>query len=306
MELLQVRNEIRQKQIRPFYIFTGEEWQVRKIYIHKIAEIQDAEIVYIESLSEVYKSLSIRSLLEKNKVFVVMDDKELMKDDKQILSLNKDLLNNNVVILIVSELDKRTKFYKTYKDIMVDFPLLEMPVLRKYVHKEINLSEKNTDILIEVCDRNYGRILLEIDKIKRYADGKDESFKILLSEGVIYEPPYDAIFDCVVAILKRQTSLAFELLDECKRIGEPVLTLLSVLYTNTKQVLQVQSFDGRDIEKSTGLTAWQIKKAREKCGHYSISELVYMLKLIHKVEIGIKSGKIDETIALDYVLCNVM
>lgn len=306
MELLQVRNELRQKKVRPFYIFAGEEWQVRKIYIHKIAEIRNADILYIDSISDIYKSLSIKSLFPKNKIFILIDDKQLMKDDKLISNLTTELLHENVLILLISTLDKRTKFYKTYKDTIVEFSTLQRNLLKRYAYKEITLSENNVDILIDICESNYGRMLLEIDKIKRYGDGKDESFKNLLAEGVIYQPSQDEIFNCVDAILKRTPYLAFELLQECVQVGDSMLSLLSVLYTNAKQVLQVQSYDGNNIEKSTGLSSWQIKKIKEKCGRYSISELVYMLKLIQKVESGIKSGTIDESIAMEYVLCNVM
>ena len=45
-------------------------------------------------------------------------------------------------------------------------------MLIKYIQREIDLSERNCKRLIDICDGNYGRILLEIDKIRRYVDAE--------------------------------------------------------------------------------------------------------------------------------------
>ena len=174
--------------------------------------------------------------------------------------------------------------------------------MAKYIAKEIELSNKEVDTLIKVCDSDYGRILLEIDKIKR----SGQTLQELLDNGTIAVPPYDAIFDFVDAVLKRKVSWAFDLLEQCYEVGEATMVMLSVLFSNAKQVLQVQACDSKDIAGTTGLTAWQVKNAKEKCGHYSIGELVYMLKLIQRVEKGIKTGQIEEDNAMEYILVNVL
>ena len=134
----------------------------------------------------------------------------------------------------------------------------------------------------------------------------DEIFERLLKEGVIFEAPKDAIFNFVDDVLLHRVNAAYDSLDNCKRIGESALALLSVLYMNAKQVLQVQSYDGDNIEKATGLTAFQIKCAKRRCNVYHIGDLVYMLKLIREVEVGIKTGTIEESVAIDYLLVHIL
>ena len=136
----------------------------------------------------------------------------------------------------------------------------------------------------------------------------DEAFEILLKDGTIYQPPKDVMFDWVDAVLKRKINDAFRLYAECERKGVSVLVMLSVLYTNTKQVLQVQDCmrEHADIAKSTGLSSYQIKLAKEKCGHYGIGELVYMLKCIRTTEVGIKTGKVDEKTAIPRLLVDIL
>lgn len=134
----------------------------------------------------------------------------------------------------------------------------------------------------------------------------DEAFEKLVNDGVVFVPPYDAIFDFVDAVLKRKVKLAYNLYQQCRDIGESNLALLSVLFTNAKAVLQVQSCTSKDIAKSTGLTGWQIKCAKDKCGYYRNRELVQMMRIVQNTEKGIKTGEIEESMAIEYVLVNVL
>ena len=136
----------------------------------------------------------------------------------------------------------------------------------------------------------------------------DEAFEILLKEGVIYQQPKDMMFNWVDAVLRRKINEAFSLYAECERKGVSPLVMLSVLYTNTKQVLQVQDCmrEHVDVVKSTGLSSYQIKLAKDKCGYYGIGELVYMLKCIRETEVGIKTGKVDEKTAIPKLLVDVL
>ena len=134
----------------------------------------------------------------------------------------------------------------------------------------------------------------------------DQAFEQLVKDGVIYEPPYDAIFDFVDAVLKRKVKLSYNLYRQCVDINESNLAILSALQFGAKAVLQVQSCTSNDIAKTTGLTGFQIKLAKERCGYYSNRELVNMMRLIQKTERGIKTGEIEESISIEYVLTNCL
>ena len=316
MNVADVKAQIQSGNLNHVYIFTGEEIEVQRIYINHIAERSKTSIQRIDSIDSILDTLKRKSLLNRNLCVVVRDDKSFMQDEK-LQDTIKSIIGDNILILIYTNLDKRTKFYKKYSKDIVDFELLSEQLLVKYIQKEIPLSLKNCKKLIEVCESNYGRILLEIDKIKKYTfayyNGHelkvgcyDKSFITLLDDGTIYQPPKDAVFDFVDAVLRRQVNRAFDLLEQSYAVGEATMVLLTVLYNNTRQVLQVQSCESTDIVKSTGLTQWQIKCAKEKMGKYSVGELVRILKLVQFVESGIKSGKIDEDNAMRYILVKIL
>lgn len=134
----------------------------------------------------------------------------------------------------------------------------------------------------------------------------DEAFEILVKDGTIYEPPYDAIFDLVDAILDRKVNKAFDLLQQSYAVGEATMVMLSVLYNNAKAVLQLQTYKGNKITEVTGLTGWQIKNSRPHVGKYSEGELIYIVQLIQKIESGIKTGRMEDEFAMQYLLTHIM
>lgn len=314
MEVQALKQLIQSDNIPSFMIFTGDEWKIQQLYIQQIAKVRKLEVEHIEAVSDILPNLNARSLFSVSKLYVVRDDKEFMSEEK----LQKRVLNSlkqNMLILQLTTVDKRLKIIKSYNDSIVEFNELNEAILKRYIQRESNLSDVYINLLLRICENNYGRCLLELDKMKyykywaemhNYDMDYDEAFDCLMEDGAIYIPPKDAVFDLVKAVLQNKPQLAFELYNDCKDVGEATLVILTNLYNTTKQVLQVQTCKTSDIAKTTGLTAWQIKHAKELVGYYKAGELSYLMRLIQKVEKSIKTGEIEEAIAVDYVLTNFL
>ena len=315
MEVSALKIMIANKGIPNYLIFTGPEWKVQEIYINQIAKVKNANIVRLDSYREVYSRLRSKAFLSPCNVFVVRDDTDIQTNDKITLQSIVDALKDNVFIHILTVADKRKKYYKDNQKRIVDFQPLVPNILKKYIKREIDLSDRNCDILMEICEYSYGRCLLEIDKIKRFAQahpeefddvGFDTYFEKLLEDGTIYEPPYDAIFDLVDAILDRKPQKTFDLLQQSYESGEATMVMLSVLYNNAKSLLQVQAYEGNNLAKASGLSGWEIKNAKKHLNKYSVQELIRMVQRIQSVEIGIKTGKIEDEFAMEYLLCGIL
>ena len=322
MTVNEFKQEIRSRKPKSFYCLTGEEIGIRNIYIHKLAEFINARLVYIDKVSDIMSNATNNSLFAERRVYVVYDDEEFLKHEEVWEQFsNGTMLDNDILVLVFNSLDKRSKFYKTYDLSIVEFNRLNEAILSVYVQREISLSDKNTKLLIEACESDYSRIMLEIDKIKHYvntfrltddAQKYDVSrwniaFEQLLDDGTIYLQPYDAIFDFVDAVLRHQVKRAYELYENCKGVNENTLALLSVLYTNAKQMLQVMACPkDADPTQSAGLTAWQVKCARERIGFYRIGDLVYIMRIVQDTEKKIKQGLIEDSVAIDYVLASIL
>ena len=307
MEIIEVKRQIKDGQVRPFYIFTGEEVEAQRVYTAKIAEVSGKPLHNIETVAQ---ALGKRGgLLGGAHCYVCRDDAEFVKAEAAWENVGNSL-GDNILILLLTKVDGRSKFAKQFKDDIVTFNHMEHDVLAKYTRKALGgcADVKAVEDLMEVCENDYGRVLLESDKVLRYSEIKGistgDAVRALLKEGVINRPPRDAIFDLCDAILAYNVRACYDHLENCSRCGESALAILKVLYRNVRKTLQVQTATG-DIEKSTGLTAWDIKCVRPYIGVWDSSKLVYMLKLIQKVETGIKRGFIEEQTAIPYMLTHI-
>ena len=323
MNITDVKTQIKEKNIQPYYIFAGDEIEIQRLYINKIAEVLGYDVVRADCITDVWDKIINPTMFDSSCVYVVRDDKDLIQNEKLNDKISdKNTLNGNIIINLITTVDKRTKWYKANSDKIVLFEHLSDEVLSKYVQKEVSLNKSNTLRLIAICENDYSRILLEIDKIKRYAnetwkhreererDGGiswvNECFEKLVEDGTIYTPPKDAIFELVDAILRHQVNKIYDLLEQCYAVGEANMVILSVLYNNAKQVYQVQNCASSDVCKTTGLTSWQVKCAKDKCGYYSSDELENILRTIQKVQKGIITGQIADEISVQYVLAKIL
>jgi len=306
MEINAVKKQIMGKNLDPFYIFTGDEIEAQRIYINKIAEVTGRTVERTDSVAFALRKRT--GLIPRPTLYVVRDDKEFMQAENAWDEIDA-LLGDKMLIFQITTVDKRTKFYNFFKDKVVTFNYMDVDVLYKYVQKEISLSDEHTEQLIMLCEQNYGRILLEIDKVQQYTQetnvAPDEAFSRLVEDGTIHRPPTDAIFAFTDAVLRADPYRAYMLLEDCKAIGEPSLRLISVLYTNMKRVLQVQTCASSDVCATTGLSQWDVKCAKKNLGFWGGADLVQFLKVLQAVEKGIKTGEVDDAVAVEYALSHI-
>ena len=306
----EVKTQIRDGTTRALYVFFGEEIEVQNVYVKKIAESAKKVIKRVDTVAEALKYKG-EGLLRQSFCFVCRDDTDFQKNEGAWDKV-ESLLNGNTLIYIATKVDKRSKFFTHFSGIGLNFEPLSEQVLTKHIRERLPLSKESCAELIRVCEQDYGRVLSEVDKVERYtqsevgASNVDIGFKQLLSDGTIYQPPTDAIFKWVDAILLGKPRLAFKLLQECENIGEPALRLLFVLYQGVRRLLQVQSCTAKDISSNTGLSTWEINLVKDKVGVYRTGELVEALRNIKRLETGIKTGEIDEECAVPFAMVSLL
>jgi len=81
---------------------------------------------------------------------------------------------------------------------------------------------------------------------------------------------------------------------------------LLVLYTGVKRLLQVQSCESKNITESTGLSSWEINLVKDFVGIYRTGELVAALKNIRALEVGIKTGQIQEELSVPFAMVSLL
>lgn len=312
MKLHELKEQLVRKTVQPLYVFTGEELAIMDVYIQKIIATSNSTPKRVDSVRSIFSKLQNTSFISKPTCYIIRDDKEYLTQEKVWAEMNSGKhLGNNIIILVYTTLDKRGKFYKQHSEQIVEFEKLTPEVLVKYVKKELALKDNSAAVLVDLCDGSYSRILLECDKIRQLAMIRkcddETAFRYAINEHVIHKSPKDVIFNFIDTVCRRQINNTYELLDELIAINESPLAVISLLYNNFRAMLLVQSAQGQpEISKVTGLTPWQVKLAKEKGNNYSIQELVNAIKVIRNTEKGIKTGAIEQDMAVDYILISLL
>ena len=307
MTYTDIKKQMMDGKMDSFYIFSGEDIEVQRAYVNKIAEVKGQKVKRVDTVLEATKSKS-GGLMSNPVCYVCRDDDDFQKNESAWDKV-EFLLGANTLIYIATKLDKRLKFYSTFENRIVIFDHMSEQILTKHIKQKIDLSTENCKELIRICENDYGRILTEIDKIKQYAGGKllaNDSFTHLLNDGTLYQPPEGAIFKWVDAMISGRPKLAFKLYEDCIATGESSLKLLSVLYQGVKRLLQVQSCPTTNVQQVTGLTGWEINLVKNYTGIYETIELVDAMRNIKKLETGIKTGEIDEEYTVPYAMISLL
>lgn len=315
MTIIDLKDQIIKNNLSNFYIFTGTEIGIINIYLQQMSNKLGLPITRADSILSIYGKCQGGSLFgDSTGFYVIRDDKDFMKQE-QLFDTIKTSIRKNVIVLLYDKIDSRLKFGKHFKDDIVAFEKLTPNVLKSYIKKEIPLSDKNIETLMDICCGSYDMCMLEIDKIKQYTDSLyllcnkkdyDTGFSELLKCGVIYQQEETDVFKFTDAVCSRNKRLAFELEQVLMANNNSSINILGTLYNSMKSVMLIQVCEGKNISEVTGLDNRLIYFNKKYVGKYSSGELVKAIKLISKVIEGVKNGWIDDVYATKFVLVNIL
>lgn len=325
MQLHELKEQLVKKIVQPLYIFTGEEVAIMDLYLDKISKVSGLPMKRVDSIESIFNKMqNTNSFVNQAYCYIIRDDKDYLAQEKVWDRFNTGAAqSNNIIILIYTNLDKRGKFYKHHnspnsadlpfadKSYIIEFEKLIPEVLAKYIKKDIGLDIPMGIELAGICDCNYNRIKLECDKLQHLAVVRGckiaQAYEIALEENILYIQPGAVLFEFIDAVCMRDIDRVYNLLQQLKANNENPLAMISLIYSNLKSILLVTSAgNGQGITEKTGLTAWQVKLAKEKGNHYSIGELVSAITILRTTEKGIKTGMIEQEMAIDYILVNIL
>ena len=325
MELSELMKKIAGNDIPHYLVLYGQEQTILDMYIKQILAVTQAQAVYVDTVSSVIKQSGKKSLNKSVKCYIVSDDLSYLKAETVWDKIKEDFRKSkDYLILRYHTLDKRDKFSHNNKENLTEFAHLSVAVLQQYIYRDLpDLSEKNALSLIDYCNYDYGRILMEIDKVKQYYDlilveseiasgsGQvkcDDCFKELDRQGLFHKEIGDITFELTNAVLGGYTDQAIVKLDEAKRKNEPAMMIASILYSGFRNLLAYQGLgkNKQGAMERTGLTKGELYGCSKNIGGYSLSEVKRNMLFCQQVEAGIKMGTIDESIALDYLVLHCL
>lgn len=191
-----LKEDILNKSAGHIFVFNGEEWAIKKHYIEKIAE--DYKVVrYLTDTLELSNTLVSRSLLKRKTLYVVPHDNDFLKaSKKEIENVLSRVKNSTDGVIWVFSTEIPKSFITHFDEYITEFEEVEEDIFEQLIRHEVSISPDHIKLLSKNCRRNYGTALMEIDKIKNYAQHENVSFdtafedlyinKLLIEEKEIF------------------------------------------------------------------------------------------------------------------------
>lgn len=236
------------------------------IYLKDLAEAAGTDLIRVDTVADLIRMAGNKSIISRPKCYVVRDDKDYLSQEKTWVNLITMRLQgrNDKVVIIYTNLDKRSKFlkYHTEMNCLVTFDPLIPEVLAKYIRKELPLPLEGAKRFAVMCDCDYNRIMMEIDKLKAYGKALeydltkeaqcDKIHQLALQNGLFFVAPKDKVFELVDAVGQRQSKSALTLVKELNLVIDSPLGALSLLYTAFRNMLLVAGAGKGDLFEKTG------------------------------------------------------
>ena len=304
MDIVKLKSQIKSGKLDNLYIFVGEEIGLMNLYIGKMSE----EAHRVDSVAGVWKRLTSRGLGGGKAFYVVRDDKEFLQAEK-VWSTAEKMIKYGTLVLLYTNLDKRSRFYKEFEHRMVIFDKMTRPQLIKFVISQFpfEVTDEQADYLCEACNDDYTQIQNEIDKLCRIrALVTHQSFQRTVDE-IVRAPKYADTFSMSNNVMQYKAKQAVEQMQFLLDNGESGIGIITVLYNNFRNAVQVLSCtdSAKEISEKYGIHIAAVSNILNNFD-YSMDGAIKAMRILQDAESGIKTGKYDEDKAPMIALCRIL
>lgn len=342
MSYKDIVNDIKENNLKQVYIFYGNEkymikWitsNLKEKYITKSFEslnyvVTDAKEVNVENILDACETLPF---MDERKIVVVENASVILNNKAEDVGKNEKLINyfknpckSTILIFKLSDekIDNRKKIIKEIKKIglVINFTKLERDELKKWLLKILKKNKKKiTSKCVDYFIESTG--YLEYGNNKTLYDLENEILKLINFVGdkehiteedvdkVIIKSIENNIFKLVDNIGYKNSKKALSILNDMVLDNSPLPMILFMIIRQFRLLLRCKllferGYTDYDIAKKVGVQSFVIKKLLKQCKNFSCKELEDILVKCLNLDKSVKSGQLDNRLALEMLFINV-
>lgn len=322
IKVMKIINEHIQKQeFKNVYLLYGEEAYLKQQYSQKLV---DALAGDDDMNRHVFSGKGIQSFevadlgdtlpfFAPNRVIVVEESGWFKSGSEGFEERLKNFPDTTYIIFVESEVDKRSKLYKTVQALgyasEMNTPkgkeLLTWITLQcKKEGKQIQQSA--AEYLVERAGSNMNLLRMELEKVICY--GIDSSVITLdMVQEMTSGQVDNEIFAMLDAIGNLNRDKALHYYHGLLELREPAMRILFLLTRQIHILLQVcemvrLNMDNGSIASKASIPPFTVGKYRSQIGHFSYQQLLHMLDQCQDMDAGIKKGLYQDVIGVELLI----
>ena len=184
-----------------------------------------------------------------------------------------------------------------------EFPTLEEWQLKDYLFSLGEGADRDDlEYIFSLLKPYSERLMMEAERINLFT--KDER-KFLVKEmtrsGCFSDMSNETIYTLANALCVKNIEVVNKVLREINAIDIEPIGLVTVMVNNFRNLLLIQGNPSPTPEK-TGIPAKQFYAVSRNTGHYSISQLMYLLKELDTIDYKLKTGYLPANWIISYVI----
>ena len=318
----QLIQDLKNQTYKPMYLLYGEEDYLRKQYRDKLKaaltvpddtmnyhyyEGKDVDIPQLIDLAETMPFFADRRV-------IILENSGLCKSGGDALAeYLKQPAQSVVMILVESQVDKRSKLFKVIKEQgrACEFVVQTEQTLKRWLaslagQDNKKISEQTAEYFLEKTGTDMANIRTEWEKLICYTMGREiitpEDIDAICTQRVS-----NRIFDMVAAIAEKRQKEALDMYHDLLTLKEPPMGILALIARQFNLMLQVKELQqkglgSRQIGDKVGLAPFIVQKYERQASRFKMRELRAALQACVDADEAVKTGRLNDVLSIELLI----
>jgi len=309
---------------RNCYLFYGEEKYLIDMYEERMkkfialkgeASMNIDVFVDKESVTNITNAIETMPFFCEQRLVIVKNSGLLAsgrKDDSALMTTAlKDIPESTILVFIEDNVDKRSTVYKAISQVgeLVEFKRPTESELVAWISREMKLKgiaiEKGVALyLIRATSANMETLSTEMSKLTAYCADKGQVTEADIDE-VCTKGIELKIFALVDAFAHKNRSRAMGIFENLMEAKESPILVLSLIARQFRFMLACSQAGGKsssEIGSALGAPPFAIRECMKQARNFSEAELVQAMKDCLEADVGIKTGRIGDRLAVEVLI----
>ncbi|MDD6037065.1 MAG: DNA polymerase III subunit delta [Lachnospiraceae bacterium] len=316
-----IKEHIKTGQYATVYLLYGSETYLRRFYTSKLkaGALAGGDEMNLSVFSG--KDIDwneVRNLAETMPFFaehrvIVLENTGAFKNACDFADEIAGLPDSAVLIFNETEVDKRSRMFKAVKEhgYVCEMNGLGESDLSIWVAQLLNkdgkkISKDDLRLFLERVGTDMENVETEIEKLVCYIGDRE----VVTKEDILtvtVEQISGKIFAMTDALGAKNKKLALELYHDLLAVREKPMTVLYLMVRQCNMILQAAEMNRQGLDRSTiaskaGMPPFAVGKCLSQAKNFTKDQLLHLITYGTELEEQIKTGRIDERIAVELFL----
>ena len=317
-----IQEDIKTGNFKQVYLLFGEEAYLKQQYKQKLVDALNPDGDTMNFSRYEGKGIEVKGIIDlcetmpffADRRVILLEDTGFFKNKcEELADYMKELPDYMVLIFAESEVDKRSRMYKTVKSAgrAVEFARQDEKMLMRWAAGVLakegkKITQRDMELLLAKTGTDMGNLRMELEKLITYTWGRE-----VVTSGDIEEvcttQTQNKIFDMVRAVTEKNQKKALDLYYDLLTLKEPPMRILFLLAKQYRQMflakqLSVEGASQNEIMSRLGVPAFAVRNILSCARAYSLQELEEAVRDFVDAEETVKTGRLGDVLSVELLI----